>query len=76
MTQEQLKDAKNFRRQMKWCSIICWIATAAFIFIPHKNPDAGYDWVIVPFGGMVYTIIYLSMNSLITEYEKKNSNEL
>jgi hypothetical protein len=76
MTQEQLKEAKNFRRQMKWCAILCWVATLAFIFIPHKNPNAGYDWVIVPCGGMVMTLIYISMNSHIKEYEKQNKNEL
>lgn len=68
MSPETLKEAKNFRMQMKWCSIICWIATLVFIIMP-KNPDAGMDWVIVPIGGGIFTVIYFNMRSMINKYE-------
>lgn len=69
MSEEFIKEAKNFRMQMKWCSIICWVATLVFIFMP-KNPNAGIDWVIVPIGGCIFNLIYLKMDSQIKEYEK------
>lgn len=69
MSEEFIKEAKNFRMQMKWCSIICWVATLVFIFIP-KNADAGMDWVIVPIGGGIFNLIYFKMDKHITEYEK------
>jgi FtsH-binding integral membrane protein len=69
MSEEFIKEAKNFRMQMKWCSIICWIATLAFIFIPKtNNEDMG--WMIIPVGGTVFTYIYFSMDKNIKRYEK------
>lgn len=70
MSEETLKEAKNFRMQMKWCSILCWLATLPFIFIPIKNPNASYDWIIIPIGAVIFSIIYFNMNSMITKYEK------
>ncbi|MFY7886682.1 MAG: hypothetical protein ACOVOV_17760 [Dolichospermum sp.] len=68
MSEEFIKEAKNFRRQMKWCSIICWVATLVFVFM--STPKGDYDWIIIPFGGIVFTLCYFSMNKNITEYEK------
>ena len=45
MSEEFIKEAKNFRTQMKWCSIMCWVATLAFIFMP--TPKGDYDWIIL-----------------------------
>lgn len=70
-----IEDAKNFRKQMKWCSIICWIATLAFVFVPTKNQNAGYDWVIIPVGGVIFTIIYFNMDSNIKKYEKLHGKD-
>ena len=36
MSEEFIKEAKNFKRQMKWCAIISWIATA---FLSYKASD-------------------------------------
>jgi L-asparagine transporter-like permease len=73
MSEEFIKEAKNFRMQMKWCSIICWIATLAFVFIPTKNQDADYSWLIIPIGGTILTFIYFSMDANIKKYEKLNN---
>lgn len=70
LSEEFIKEAKNFRMQMKWCSIMCWLATLAFIFIPAKNPDM--SWTIIPIGGTIFTFIYFNMDKNIKEYEKKN----
>jgi len=75
MTEEFIKEAKNFRRQMKWVSIMCWVATLAFITLPFKNPNADYDWVIVPVGAVIFSIIYFSMDSNIKKYEELKKNE-
>jgi FtsH-binding integral membrane protein len=69
MSPETLKEIKNFTRQMKWCSIMCWLATLAFIFIPHTNDDLG--WTIIPAGGVILTFIYFHLTSKIREYESK-----
>lgn len=71
MSEEFIKEAKNFKRQMKWCSIICWIATFIFMF---NFPTKDYDWVIVPFGGIVFTIIYFNMSKNISSYENQSKN--
>ena len=68
MSEEFIKEAKNFRRQMKWCSIMCWVATLAFIFMP--TPKGDYDWMIIPFGGVILTLCYYSMDKNIKQYEK------
>ncbi len=67
MSDEFIKEAKNFRMQMKWCSIICWVATLAFVFIPTKNADHG--WTIISIAGTVFTFCYFSMNKNIKRYE-------
>ena len=69
LTKEFIKEAKNFRRQMKWCSIMCWVATLAFIFIP-TNPNTSMEWIIVPIGGTILTFIYFSMDKNIKQYER------
>lgn len=68
LSKEFIKEAKNFRMQMKWCSIMCWVATIAFVFMAPENSDLG--WTIVPFGGLIFTLCYFSMDKNIKEYEK------
>jgi hypothetical protein len=70
MSDEFIKEAKNFRMQMKWCSIICWAATLAFIFIPTKNTNDDFSWTIIPVGGTIFTFIYFSMDKNIKRYEE------
>lgn len=67
LSEEFIKEAKNFRRQMKWCAIIAWVATA---LLTYKAPDKIDEWGIITFGGIVFTIIYFNMNKNIKEYEK------
>jgi hypothetical protein len=69
MSEEFIKEAKNFRMQMKWCSIICWVATLVFIFVPKTN-NTDMDWVIIPIGGGIFNLIYFKMDKQIKEYEK------
>jgi hypothetical protein len=73
MNQEFLKEAKNFRMQMKWCSIICWISTAIFVygwFNGNKNIQEDLSWLIVPIGAIILTGIYFNMNKNIKRYEQ------
>ena len=70
MSEEFIKEAKNFRMQMKWCSIICWIATLAFIFIPTKNTNDDFSWTIIPVGGTIFAFIYFTMDKNIKRYEE------
>jgi len=70
MSEEFIKEAKNFRMQMKWCSIICWVATLVFVFGMPKTNNADMDWVIIPVGGTVFAFIYFSMDKNIKRYEE------
>jgi hypothetical protein len=74
MSEEFIKEAKNFRMQMKWCSIICWVATLVFIFALKTN-NTDMDWVIIPIGGGIFNLIYFKMDSQIKEYEKLTKNK-
>jgi FtsH-binding integral membrane protein len=66
--EEFIKEARSFRRQMKWTSIMCWAAT--IIFVSMEKPNADYDWVIIQIGAVIFSIIYFQMNKNIKEYEK------
>lgn len=67
LSEEFIKEAKNFRRQMKWCAIMCWVASA---FLTYAAPDKIDGWGIIMFGAIVFTICYSGMNKNIKEYEK------
>jgi hypothetical protein len=72
MTQETLDEAKNFKKQMKWCSIIGTIASLVFIggaINGNKGILEDFTWVIIPIGTLVFTGIYFNMKSLIQQYE-------
>lgn len=71
MSEDFIKEAKNFKRQMKWCAIISWITTA---FLTYKAPDKVGDWGIVIFGAIVFTIIYLNMSKNISSYENQSKH--
>lgn len=73
MSEEFIKEAKNFKRQMKWCSIMCWVTTA---LLSCKVPDKVGDWGIVIFGAIVFTIIYFNMSKNISSYENKSNHKL
>ena len=75
LTQEFIKDAKNFRKQLKWMSIICWIATLVFIFATNNKENKDYSWLIITFGGVIFTVLYLSMDSKIKDFEKLNRED-
>ena len=71
MSEEFIKEAKNFKRQMKWCSIMCWIAT---IFLTYKAPDKIDVLGIITFGAIVFTIIYFNMSKNISSYENQSKH--
>ena len=71
MSEEFIKEAKNFKRQMKWCSIMCWFATA---LLTYKAPDKIDGWGIITLGGIVFTIIYFNMSKNISSYEKESKH--
>jgi hypothetical protein len=66
MSEEFIKEAKNFRMQMKWCAIIALVATA---LLTYTAPEKAGEWGIITFGGIVFTFIYFNMNKNIKEYE-------
>lgn len=75
LTKEFIDDAKNFRKQLKWMSIICWIFTLVFIFVPNNNENEDYSWLIITFGGAIFTVLYFKMDSKIKEFEKLNRED-
>lgn len=75
LRKEFIEDAKDFRKQLKWMSIICWIATLVFIFAPDKKENEDYSWIIITLGGAIFTVLYLSMDSKIKDLEKLNRED-
>ena len=71
MSEEFIKDAKNFKRQMKWCSIMCWFAAA---LLTYKAPDKIDGWGIITFGAIVFTVIYFNMSKNISSYENQSKH--
>jgi len=53
MSEDFIKEAKNFRKQMKWCSIICWVATAIFIYNYYSKPSLQNDLTCPGCGNVV-----------------------
>lgn len=77
MSEEFLNEAKNFRRQMKWSAILCWVGTLIFVYGLFYGPEAikkglneDYAWVMIPIGAIILSIIYYSMNNNIKKYEQ------
>lgn len=71
MDEKFIKEAKNFKRQMKWCSIMCWFSTA---LLTYKAPDKIDGWGIIIFGAIVFTIIYFKMSKNINTYENQSKH--
>jgi hypothetical protein len=56
---------------MGWCSVLSWAATLSLAF---KAPEKIDDWMVIPFGAIVFTIIHFKMSMLISEYKDKSKN--
>lgn len=69
MNKEFIKEAKNFRMLMKWCSVICWFVTTLLAY--NAPYGIGY-WGILVVGAIVFTTIYFNMNRHIREQENKS----
>lgn len=59
------EDIKNFRRQMKLCSITAWLFTGIFYFIGAFSKDG--ELVIVPITAIIYTFIWIKTNRQIKD---------
>lgn len=71
MTDTFIKESKNFRTQMKWCSIMLWLSTLIFLWF---KPEVIAEIIMIPIGTVILTIIYFKINSQIKEYEHSRSN--
>jgi hypothetical protein len=50
-----MEKSYNFKMQMGWCSVLSWAATLSLAF---KAPEKIDDWMVIPFGAIVFTIIH------------------
>jgi hypothetical protein len=66
-----MEKSYNFKMQMGWCSVLSWAATLSLAF---KAPEKIDDWMVIPFGAIVFTIIHFKMSMLISEYKDKSKN--
>jgi hypothetical protein len=64
-----MEKSYNFKMQMGWCSVLSWAAISSF-----KAPEKIDDWMVIPFGAIVFTIIHFKMSMLISEYKDKSKN--
>jgi hypothetical protein len=75
MNSDFLQEAKNFRRQSKWCSILCGAATVLTVVLAKEDRlQADLSWLIMPIGGIIFALIYFSMDQHIKKYENEVSS--
>ena len=67
MSEKEFNDAKNFKYQMGGCAIMCWVATIFVLIIDATKIN---ELFIIPICGVIMSIIYFKMKSLIDKYEK------
>jgi hypothetical protein len=63
-----MEKSYNFKMQMGWCSVLSWAATLSLALKPQRK----IDWMVIPFGAIVFTIIHFKMSMLISEYKDKS----
>jgi hypothetical protein len=61
-----MEKSYNFKMQMGWCSVLKQAISSSF-----QNPEID-DWMVGPFGAIVFTIIHFKMSMLISEYKDKS----
>jgi hypothetical protein len=44
------------------------------LYLSFKAPEKIDDWMVIPFGAIVFTIIHFKMSMLISEYKDKSKN--
>lgn len=72
MNEEFLKEARHFRKQVKWSAIACWVFTVV-VLIMYQTEDhlrKDYSWVLFPFCGVILALCYFNMDSHIKKYEE------
>lgn len=52
----------NFRMQMLWCMVMCWITS---ILLMYSSIDKLSDWIIVPVGTLIISYIWYSTDKQI-----------
>jgi purine-cytosine permease-like protein len=62
-----MKEQKNFKMQMGWCAVMSWVAT---LLLAYKVPATVEEWMILPFGAIIFTLIHFKMSLLIEDVEK------
>lgn len=70
MTEDKLKEIKDFRMQMKLCSITTWIGTIGMLYAVTEKPEVLGDLCIIPIGAVIFTYIWLKTTNEILKYER------
>jgi hypothetical protein len=68
MTQETLKEAKDFRRSTGIMAIVLWTFIPFFVYL--SDSESIDTTVLISIGAIVLTFIYFKMNGLIKKYER------
>lgn len=69
MNRKQFREMVQFRNQMAFCSIFCWLVTIYFSIMVPKALD---ELILIPIGGVILTIITFRLNKQIAEERKNN----
>jgi hypothetical protein len=68
--EKKLREMKDFRFSIGLCAIISWILTLVLIFTEGLIDEK----LLIPFGGIVTTIIFLYTSRMIDTIEKYKAN--
>jgi hypothetical protein len=68
--EKYLRELRDFRTSLGICSIICWIMTLVLIFTEGLHID---EKLLIPFGGIVMTSIFLYTSKMIKKIETLKS---
>jgi hypothetical protein len=63
-----MEKSYNFKMQMGG---VQFLAGSYSISVSREKID---DWMVIPFGAIVFTIIHFKMSMLISEYKDKSKN--
>jgi hypothetical protein len=65
-----MEKSYNFKMQMGGVQFL----VGSYSISSFKAPEKIDDWMVIPFGAIVFTIIHFKMSMLISEYKDKSKN--
>ena len=72
MSKSFISEARKFRNEMFWVSILLWIVAGIFIYFKSEHVE---PCTLITIGAIITSLICNSMHCNIVKYEKLVKNE-